>query len=118
MAWKQLVWIGSSKKDLKEFPDEIRRSMGHALHAAQQGKTHSSIKVLKNFGGAHMMEIIDMDDSGTYRTVYTVKFDDALYVLHAFQKKSKHGIKTPKEDMDFIKARLKSAQAISQLNSK
>ncbi len=65
-----------------------------------------------------MMEIIEMDDSGTYRTVYTVRYDDALYVLHAFQKKSKHGIKTPKEDMSLIKARLKTAYAISQLNSR
>lgn len=110
---KELEWVGSSKKDLKKFPDEIKRFMGHALRVAQQGNKHAAAKVLKGFGSAHLLEIIDMDETGTYRTAYTVKFEDTVYVLHAFQKKSKHGIATPKPEMDTIKDRLKMAYELS-----
>lgn len=118
MMVKKLEWVGSSKKDLLEFTEEIRRFMGYVLYAAQLGKKVSSTKILKGFGGGQVIEIIDMDDSGTYRTVYTVKFEDAIYVLHAFQKKSKSGIKTPTQEINLIKSRLKLAQEISKLKKK
>ncbi len=86
------------------------KTFGQALLFAQKGSTHEKTKVLQGFGGAHVFEIIEMDGSGTYRAVYTVKIKDAIFVLHVFQKKSKQGIKTPKEDMDVIHSRLKQAQ--------
>lgn len=97
---------------------DTRYGILFSLYAAQQDKKHKNAKVLKGFGGAHMLEIINMDESGTYRTVYTVKFDDALYVLHAFQKKSKEGIKTPKLEMDVINTRFKMAQKLSMQRKK
>lgn len=107
---KPLFWIGSSKVDLKEFPDEVQDVIGHALDVAQQGKKHSDAKPLTGFGGAGVLEIVDDHDGNTYRTAYTVKFPGAVYVLHAFQKKSKKGIATPKQEIELIKNRLKRAQ--------
>ena len=108
---KPLVWIGSSKKDLITLPANVRRFFGHALDFAQCGDQHGAAKVLKGFGGAGVLEVIESDASGTYRAVYTVKFEEAVFVLHCFQKKSKRGIATPKVDMDLIRARLKVAEA-------
>jgi phage-related protein len=109
MATLKLVrWIGRSRADLREFPAEVRRAVGYALHFAQMGDTHSSAKPLKGFGGAGVLEIVEDHDGSTYRAVYTVKFSDA--VLHAFQKKSRKGAHTPKQDIDLIKKRLKRAQ--------
>jgi len=93
---KPLFWIGLSKVDLKEFPDEVQDVMGQALDIAQQGKKHPEAKPLTGFGGAGVLEIVDDYDGNTYRTAYTVKFPKAVYVLHAFQKKSKEGSTTPK----------------------
>ncbi len=93
---KPLFGIGLSKVDLKEFPDEVQDVMGHALDIAQQGKKHPEAKPLTGFGGAGVLEIVDDYDGNTYRTAYTVKFPKAVYVLHAFQKKSKEGSTTPK----------------------
>lgn len=107
---KALEWIGSSKKDLLSLPKQIRRTFGFGFYLAQIGLQHENAKVLKGFGGANVVEIIDMDESGTYRAVYTVKIKDAVFVLHIFQKKSKQGIKTPKADMDLIHSRLKQAE--------
>lgn len=84
--------------------------MGFALYQAQLGRMHSSAKPLKGFGGASVVEIVDDHKGDTYRTVYAVKFDNAIYVLHAFQKKSKHGIKTPQAEIDLVKRRLKAAE--------
>lgn len=84
--------------------------MGFALYQAQIGRMHSSAKPLKGFGGASVVEIVDDHKGDTYRTVYAVKFDNAIYVLHAFQKKSKHGIKTPQAEIDLVKRRLKAAE--------
>lgn len=112
MKRKPLFWMASSKKDLSSFPDEIQRTMGYGLHLAQIGKKGENAKVLKGFGGADVLEIIDEDSSGTYRAVYTVKCKDAIIVLHAFQKKSKQGIKTPERDMNLIRNRLKLAQEV------
>jgi phage-related protein len=111
---KPLEWIGSSKKDLMLLPLEVRKFFGHALDFAQRGGQHDAAKVLKGFGGAGVLEVVESDQGGTYRAVYTVKFKEAVFVLHCFQKKSKSGIATPKEDMDIIHARLKVAQALAQ----
>lgn len=107
---KPVAWIGSSYKVFISFPDEVQDTMGHALYLAQIGRTHISAKPLKGFGGAGVVEIIADDVGGTYRTVYTVKFGSAVYVLHAFQKKSKRGIKTPDEEIELVRERLKIAQ--------
>lgn len=84
--------------------------MGFALYQAQIGRMHGSAKPLKGFGGASVVEIVDEYQGDTYRAIYTVKFANAIYVLHAFQKKSKHGIKTPQAEIDLLKRRLKSAE--------
>ena len=107
---KSLFWISSSKKDLLALPDEVRRFFGHALHIAQSGGQHDAAKVMKGFGGAGVLEVVEDDVGGTYRAVYTVKFDEAVFVLHCFQKKSKSGIATPKEDIELIRTRLKVAE--------
>lgn len=111
---KQLVWIGSSKKQLLALPLGVRRFFGHALDFAQRGDQHDAAKTLKGFGGAGVLEVVEDDVGGTYRAVYTVKFAEAVFVLHCFQKKSKSGIATPKEDLDIIRARLKVAEAIAK----
>ncbi len=108
---KPLEWIGSSYKDLLALPDDVRRHFGFALSLAQAGDKHDDAKVLKGFGGAGVLEVVEDDAGGTYRAVYTVKFAEAVFVLHCFQKKSKRGIATPKEDMDIVNARLKIAEA-------
>lgn len=84
--------------------------MGYALYQAQLGLKAPSVKPLRGFGSAGILEIVDDHQSDTYRAVYTVKFSDLVYVLHAFQKKSKKGIATPKADIDLIKSRLKIAE--------
>ena len=111
---KSLKWIGSSYKDLMALPADVRRFFGFALSLAQAGDTHHAAKVLKGFGGAGVLEVVEDDVGGTYRAVYTVKFAEAVFVLHCFQKKSKRGIATPKEDMDIIYARLKTAAAYAK----
>lgn len=93
---KPVVWMGSSRRDLHDFPKEVRTEMGHALYAAQCGDTDPAAKPLKGFGGTRVMEITDRHDTNTYRSVYTAQLASAVYVLHAFQKKSKHGIATRK----------------------
>lgn len=107
---KPLFWIASSKDDLREFPEEVKDVMGFALYQAQEGGKHVDAKPLKGFGGAGVLEIIADDSGSTYRGVYTVKFAGAVYVLDAFQKKSKKGAKTPQQDIDRIKRRLKAAE--------
>lgn len=109
---KPVIWVGSSKKDLLELDKEVQRMIGYSLNKAQKGFKDEDTKPLKGFGGASVLEIVKKDVSGTYRAIYTVKFKEALYVLHVFQKKSKSGIKTPKQEIDLIENRLKSAQLI------
>ena len=111
---KRLEWIGSSHKDLMALPADMRRFFGYALSLAQAGDQHDAAKVLKGFAGAGVLEVVEDDVGGTYRAVYTVKFKEAVFVLHCFQKKSKRGSATPKEDMDIIHARLKVAQAFAK----
>src|SRR6202165_4327733 len=107
---KPTEWIGSSRDDLRVFPDEVRRVMGFAINDAQNGDEHPRAKALKGFGGRSVLEVVDDEDGDTYRAVYTVRFAGAIYVLHAFQKKSKRGIATPKTELDLIKQRLKRAR--------
>ena len=107
---KNIIWIGSSRADLKAFPAEVKEVIGYALYQAQLGLKHSSAKPLHGFGGAGVLEIVEDHHSDTYRAVYTVKFSEFIYVLHAFQKKSKKGIAMPKSDLDLIKTRLRTAE--------
>ena len=109
-ALKIVRWIGSSLDDLREFPDEVRDEIGHALYQAQLGGKHVSAKPLKGFGGAGVLEIVEAFAGNAYRAVYTVRFADAVYVLHAFQKKSKKGIATPREEIELINQRLRRAR--------
>jgi phage-related protein len=109
-AIKPVVWIGSSFKDLKKFPEEVLKAVGYALYVAQTGSKSSNVKPLKGFKGSGVLEIIEDHHGDTYRAVYTVKFENAVYVLHTFQKKSKHGIATPRQDIELIEERLKRAQ--------
>ena len=109
---RPLKWVGSSRKDLKAFPRMVQRHIGVTLYVAQIGGAHPDAKALKGFGGANVLEIVSLDRSGTYRAVYTIKFEDAVYVLHAFQKKSKRGIETPKEEMDVVRARLAEVERL------
>jgi phage-related protein len=111
---KPLEWVGSSYKDLMALPREVRSLFGFALGMAQAGEKHDDAKVLRGFGGAGVLEVVENDEAGTYRAVYTVKFEEAVFVLHAFQKKSKHGIATPKEDIEIIRHRLKVAETMAQ----
>jgi len=111
---KPLKWIASSYKDLMALPSAVRRRFGYALSLAQAGDRDDAAKALKGFGGAGVLEVVEDDVGGTYRAVYTVKFAQAVFVLHCFQKKSKSGIATPQADMDIIRARLKVAEAWAQ----
>jgi phage-related protein len=115
---KPLLWIGSSKKDLLSFPDDVMDTFGFALRDAQFGGKHGQAKPLSGFGGAGVLEVVEDYQTDTYRCVYTVKFDDAVYVLHSFQKKSKAGIATPKKDVDLINSRLKLAREDYEIRSK
>ncbi len=107
---KPVIWIGSSRRDLREMPQQVRRDIGQALYAAQQGVTDPAAKPLKGFGGARVMEIVERYRADTYRAVYTVQFENAVYVLHVFQKKSKSGIATPKHEIELVRRRLAEAE--------
>lgn len=111
---KPLFWVASSKKDLLKMPEQVVDIVGYALHLAQSGLKHQQAKALKGFGSAGVLEVLEDDDGNTYRVVYTVKFDNGVYVLHCFQKKSRKGIETSKHDMDVIEARLKLVRLHSE----
>jgi phage-related protein len=95
---------------LGDFPRSVKQVVGYALHKAQLGDRHQDAKTLKGFGGASVLEVVEDHDGDTYRAVYTVKFDEAVYVLHCFQKKSKSGISTPKQEMSKVVNRLRLAE--------
>jgi phage-related protein len=111
---KPLHWVGSSKRDLLSLPEPVVDLFGFALYLAQDGKKHEQAKVLKGFGSAGVLEIVEDWDRSTYRAVYTVRFEKAVFVLHVFQKKSKRGVATPKADIDLISQRLKVAEQIAK----
>jgi phage-related protein len=107
---KAVRWVGSARRDLKLFPKAVQRHVGQALFAAQRGEEYPSVKALQGFGGRSVLEIVVDHATDTWRVVYTVRFRDVLYVLHAFQKKSKKGIATPAKEQALIEQRLKSAE--------
>ena len=107
---KPIKWVASAKRDLDAMPEDVKDVFGHAIDLAQAGGKHMDAKPLSGFGSAGVLEVVEDFRGGTYRAVYTVKFAGWVYVLHCFQKKSKSGIKTPKEDLELIDARLKAAK--------
>jgi phage-related protein len=115
---KPLVWIASSRRDMRAMPKDVRRSFGVALYAVQMGLTPPTAKALKGFGGAGVLELIEDDAGGTFRAAYTVRYATAVYVLHVFQKKSKRGSATPQRDIDLIRERLKRAAEIHAARTK
>jgi phage-related protein len=108
---RPVIWIGSSLDDLRRISGEVQDEIGYALYFAQQGQRHSAAKVLKGFGGAGVLEIVENDAGGTHRAVYTVRFVGVVYVLHVFQKKSRRGIQTPRSEIEMIHRRLAAAEA-------
>jgi len=110
-ALRPVIWIGSSLDDLRRLSDTVQDEIGYAIYFAQQGRRHTSAKVLKGFGGAGVLEIVEDDAGGTYRAVYTVRYARVVYVLHVFQKKSKKGVRTPKIEVDLIRRRLAVAES-------
>lgn len=110
MILKPLGWLGRAKSDLAEFPAEVVNEIGYALYLVQVGEKHANSKPLKGFGGASVLEVVEDFRGDTFRAVYTVRFAEVIYVLHAFQKKSKSGIETPPKEIEKVKARLKLAQ--------
>lgn len=115
---KPLLWVGSTLKDLRAFPEEVKDVMGFALREAQAGRKHPDAKPLKGYKGAGVLEVVDDFDGDTYRAVYTVRMEGVVYALHAFQKKSKTGKATDKTDLEMIERRLKLAQADHEKRSR
>ena len=109
-AKKPVEFVGSAREDLRRLPKHVTYVFGYAIFLAECGEKHPDAKPLKGFGGADVLEVVDNYDGDTYRAVYTVKFEGVVYVLDAFQKKSKRGSELPKVDMERIKLRLKAAQ--------
>jgi phage-related protein len=107
---KPVRWVATSLRDLRSFPRSVRIDIGRALFTAQEGKTDPAAKPLKGFGGASVLEIVASHHGNAWRAVYTVRFQDAIYVLHVFQKKSTKGIATPTREIELIKQRLAEAE--------
>jgi phage-related protein len=115
---RPLIWVGSSLEDLRAFPEAVKQTLGYALYLAQTGDKHPDAKPLRGFGGAGVLEVVDTYAGDAYRAVYTVRFPSAVYVLHAFQKKAKRGIATPKQELDLIRARLRRARDLEEQRSR
>ena len=111
---KPVIWVGTSLKDLREFPDPVQDHTGYALYIAQHGGTHQDTKVLSGFGGAGVLEVVKDYRGDTFRAVYTVKYAGTVFVLHVFQKKSKSGRQTPRRDIELIKQRLRETEQIAR----
>jgi phage-related protein len=112
---KSVVWMGDSLKQVKSFPEEVRKDIGSSLYEVQLGDKPSNAKPFKGVGSG-VFEIVTRFNSDTYRTVYAVQIGNCIYVLHAFQKKSPKGIKTAQKDIDLIKKRYKAAVERSKEN--
>jgi len=109
---KPLLWRGTAKADFMTFPRAVQRMMGYALFLAQMGERHTTLaKTLKGFGGGSVVEVRESHAGNAYRAIYTVRYADAVYVLHAFQKKSKKGAAVPKVDAELIRKRLRDLTA-------
>lgn len=106
---KPVEWIGSSKADLKSFPEAVQDVVGYALFQAQVGLKHRGVKPLRGLG-SNVLEVVARHDSDAFRAVYTVRFRVAVYVLHAFQKKARRGIATPQPEIDLVRRRLRVAE--------
>ncbi len=111
---KPVIWMGSSRKDLRELPEPVQDHIGYALYVAQRGGRHRDAKVLRGFGGAGVVEVVKDYRGDTFRAVYTLRHAGTVYVLHAFQKKSKTGRETPHRDMELIRQRLREAEQIAK----
>ena len=111
---KLVIWVGSSRKDLREFPEPVQDQVGCALYVAQRGGRHRDTKTLSGFGGARVVEVVKDYRGDTFRAAYTVRYAGTLYVLHAFQKKSKAGRETPRRDMELIRQRLREPEQIAK----
>ena len=110
---RKVRWVGDSREQLQKFPSQVRKDIGHALYLVQTGQTPPSSKPMRGLESG-VFEIVDDYDTNAYRAVYTVKIGRSLYVLHAFQKKSKRGIATPKKEIDQIKRRLRRAKELAE----
>lgn len=108
---KTVHFVGSSRKDLRALPKDVRIVFGYAILLAENGMKHPDAKPLKGFGGAGVLEVVEEAAGDAYRAVYSVRFAEAVYVLHAFKKKSKVGSRTPPRDMELVVKRLKEAEA-------
>jgi phage-related protein len=110
---KPIVWVGSSRNDLRALPDPVQDHMGYAIYVAQRGGKHRDAKVLRGFGGAGVLEVVKDFRGDTFRAVYTLRYAGAVYVVHVFQKKSKSGRETPRRDIELIEKRLREAEKIA-----
>jgi phage-related protein len=111
---KPVIWVGSSRRDLRAFPAPVQDHVGYALYAAQRGGKHRDAKTMSGFGGAGVVEIISDFRGDTFRAVYTLQYAGAVYVLHAFQKKSMKGHETPRREIELIRLRLREAEQIAR----
>jgi phage-related protein len=111
---KPVIWVGTSRKDLREFPEPVQDHMGYALYVAQLGGKHRDAKPLSGFGGAGVVDVVKDYRGDTFRAVYTVRYGDTVYVLHAFQKESKSGRETPRREIELIRRRLREAEQIAK----
>ena len=109
-----VIWVGSSRKDLRAFPGPVQDHIGYALYVAQRGGKHRDTKTLSGFGGAGVVEVVKDFRGDTFRAVYTLRYAGAVYVLHAFQKKSKTGRQTPRREIELIKQRLREAEQMAK----
>ena len=110
---RNVRWVGDSREQLQRFPNQVRKDIGHLLYLVQTGQTPPSAKPIRGIESG-IFEIVSDYATNTYRAVYTVKIGRSLYVLHAFQKKSKRGIATPKRDIDLIRRRLRRAKELAK----
>jgi phage-related protein len=113
-SFKPVIWVGSSRQDLRTFPEPVQDHMGYALYVAQRGGKHRDTKTLSGFGGAGVVEVVKDFRGDTFRAVYTLRYAGAVYVRHAFQKKSKTGRETPHRDIERIKQRLREAEEMAK----
>lgn len=114
---KPVIWVGSSLRDLRAFPEPVQDHIGYALYVAQRGGKHRDAKTLSGFGGAGVVEVVKDFRGDTFRAVYTLRYAGAVFVLHAFQKKSKTGRETPRRDIELLKRRLRESEQIAKETS-
>lgn len=111
---RPVIWVGTSRKDLRSFPEPVQDHVGYALYVAQCGGRHRDTKPLTGFGGAGVVEVVRDFRGDTFRAVYTLRYAGAVYVLHAFQKKSRTEPKTPQRDIEMVRQRLREAEQIAR----